>query len=91
MEYICKAKCVNNLPYTQKEREYVDRLVKDKKEKEPSKISSVDSSNLSISARLLGRLGGQAKSEAKTMSSRENGKKGGRPKSRESQLDMEDI
>lgn len=39
----------------------------------------------------LGRLGGQAKSEAKTMSSRENGKKGGRPRSRESQLDMEDI
>lgn len=46
---------------------------------------------ISLGATELGRLGGQAKSEAKTMSSRENGMKGGRPKSRESRLDIEDI
>lgn len=31
-------------------------------------------------AQELGRLGGQAKSEAKAAASRENGKKGGRPR-----------
>ena len=35
---------------------------------------------ISQAAAALGRIGGKAKSERKTNSSRENGKKGGRPK-----------
>lgn len=41
------------------------------------------------SAATLGRLGGRARSEAKTTSSRSNGKKGGRPSVK--QLDLEEI
>jgi hypothetical protein len=35
---------------------------------------------MNSAAQSLGRLGGQAKSEAKTLTARENGKLGGRPK-----------
>lgn len=43
-------------------------------------------------ASTLGKLGGQARSESKSTSSRENGRKGGRPKKqKEIQLDMGDI
>ncbi len=40
-------------------------------------------------ARNLGKLGGKSKSESKTLSSRENGKKGGRP--RDETLNVDDI
>lgn len=46
--------------------------------------------DIPLSASTLGHLGGLAKSEAKSTSSRENGRKGGRPKSTKS-IDMEDI
>lgn len=41
-------------------------------------------------ASTLGRQGGKVRSESKSLSSRVNGKKGGRPKTNRS-LDMEDI
>lgn len=43
-----------------------------------------------VAASTLGRLGGLAKSEAKSTSSRANGRKGGRPKSTQS-IDIGDI
>lgn len=45
-----------------------------------SQLYYLDPVHIGTAASHLGRLGGQAKSEAKKLSSRENGKKGGRPK-----------
>lgn len=45
----------------------------------------------SNAASILGRQGGKSKSEAKSSASRSNGKRGGRPRSNQAALDMEDI
>lgn len=47
---------------------------------EPKPVPLYPEGSLSAMASLLGRKGGQAKSERKTAAVRENGKKGGRPK-----------
>lgn len=63
--------------------------VKDAKSEIPFYVDPVHST-----VSILGKLGGQDKSEVKSMSSRENGRKGGRPKKQKEitiQLDMEDI
>jgi hypothetical protein len=47
----------------------------------PAGLKTTEGSvTLKDAARLLGRKGGQSKSEMKKAASRENGKKGGRPK-----------